>query len=191
MLLVQTYSKELAAIAAVIIAFILNRYLRPKARLYYSVRHAFTFLVEEPLYDASGAKVAEKQTMNTASISVSNSGLDPASDVEIVFNWKPKYLNVWPSRFFEEKTSPDGRYSIILTTLAPNEIFNIEIFCINSALPGVVSVRSNSCLATIRALLPQPIQPKWLVGIASFLAIVGLGSCGYLLALGIQIIAAG
>lgn len=187
--LFQSYSREIVGIFTVVLAFGLNRVFRPQAKLVYSVRHAFTFLVDEPLKDADGNQITPTQTINTASISISNLGIQPAKKVEITFNWKPMFLNVWPARHYDTKDAPSSRYSIILENMAPNEVFGMEILSINASLPGITSVRSEDCVATLVPMIPQPIQPRWRIILASALVVVGLAGTGYLIAALIQLLA--
>jgi hypothetical protein len=186
----QTYSKELAALGAVLITWALNRYARPRARLLYSVRHAFTYLVEEPLKDPEGKVLAERQAIHTASIVINNDGRDTAKNVEIVFNWKPMFMNVWPARHFEEKSSAHNRHSLFFASLAPKEAINVEIISINAGLPGMVTVRSDEVTAQERGMLLQPVHPNWKLVLFSYFILAGIAASGYLIALLIQIIAA-
>jgi hypothetical protein len=186
----QTYSKELAALAAVLITWALNRYARPRARLLYSVRHAWTTLVEEPLKDPEGKVLAERQAINTASLVINNDGRDTAKNVEIVFNWKPMFLNVWPARHFEEKASAHNRHSLFFQSLAPKEAINIELISINANLPAMVTVRSDEVTAQERGMMLQPIHPNWKLALFTWFFLAGIAATGYLVALLIQIIAA-
>lgn len=186
----QSYSKELAALAAVLITWALNRYARPRARLLYSVRHAFTYLLEEPFRDADGNIVAERQSINTASFVISNDGRDTAKNVEIVFNWRPMFMNVWPARHFEHRLSDHNRYSLLFASLAPKENINVELIGINAALPELVTVRSDEVIAQERAMMLQPVLPNWKVFTFSYLGLAGIAVTGYVVALVIQLIAA-
>lgn len=189
MMLLQTYSKEAAAIAAVLLAFILNRYLRARARLVYSVRHAFTFILDELEDQTTKEGSGVRPVVHTASISVSNLGKDPAEKVEIVFNWKPSFINVWPSRFYETKTAPDQRHSIFLDSLAPGETFGIELLSINQNLPGLNAVRSQNSIANQVPMMPQQVYPRWIALSAGILTMVGAASAVYALLSAVQYIA--
>jgi hypothetical protein len=185
----QTYSRELVGVSTVVFAFLLNRVFRPRAKLIYSVRHAFTFIVEQPLLDPQGNEVSPTQTINTASISISNLGIQPAKNVEIVFNWKPQFLNVWPARHYSTKDSPPARHSIVLDSLAPKEVFGMEILSINANLPGLTAVRSDDCVAANVPMIPQQVQPRWRIMLAGTLMVIGLAGAGYLVTALIQVIA--
>ena len=178
----QHYSREVAGFLAVLLAFALNRVFRPKAKLIYSVRHAFTFLVDQPLLDPQGNQISASQTIHTASISVSNLGIQPAKNVEVAFNWKPQFINVWPARSFETKDSAQGRHSVVLDSLAPSEVFGMEILSINVALPGITAVRSDESVGTSVAMIPQPIHPRWNVVTVGVLIVLGVAAVGYLTA---------
>lgn len=112
---------EVTSVAVVVLGFALNRMFRMKAKLLYSVRHSSTLLVEEPLLDKDGKKVADRQAVRTASIIVENAGLLPAKAVEITFNWKPPVFNVIPARAFQTEDSAFARFSTKFDSLAPGE----------------------------------------------------------------------
>jgi hypothetical protein len=46
-----TYAKEIISIAVPIVLWILNRIVEAPAKLVQGIRHAFTFLLQEPTYD--------------------------------------------------------------------------------------------------------------------------------------------
>ena len=98
----QTYAKEIISILIPFIAWTLNTLSKGKTRLQTAHTHVFTFLVQEPLINQQGVTVAATQVVHTKSIIVRNVGRETATKVELVFNWKPMYLNIWPVRHFEE-----------------------------------------------------------------------------------------
>src|SRR4051812_41192233 len=124
--LLSHYTKELVSLAVPFIAWFLNRQFQPSAKLIKSERQGFVYLVPEPLRDAAGNIIRPSQTVRTATVSVMNTGRTPAKNIEIVFNWKPQFFNVWPLRSFSESLSHDGRFSIVLPDLAPKEEFSVH-----------------------------------------------------------------
>lgn len=189
--LLQTYSKEIAAVLAVLIGFALNQGLRPKAKIVYGTRNAFTFIVDEPLFSPEGQKLLDKQTVQTASIAIKNAGRDTAENVEVSFNWKPHFLNVWPARHFEEQTSPLGRHSIVFPSLAPKETVQMEVMAINAQLPMITALRSDQSVGSEVQLMPQQVYPAFVNRVTWFLLILGTATFGYGLVWLIQLAAAG
>jgi hypothetical protein len=123
----STYSKEIVALLAPFIAWSLSNRFQNRARLIQSTRHAFTFLIQQPLIGPDGKQISPAQTVNTASVSVVNAGRQVATKVEVVFNWKPQHLNIWPLRHYTENMAPDGRFSLNFDSLAPKEIIGFEL----------------------------------------------------------------
>lgn len=175
----QTYPKELVSVAVPIALWVLNNRLQPKARLVLGTSHFFTFLVQEPLRKEGGDVVSPTQTVNTASMQLINRGRVAATKLEIVFNWKPQHLNVWPARSFEERLAPDRRYSILFENLSPGELIGFELLAVNGALPDLITARSEQCVARTNLLLPQPIQPQWKAILVTSLLVVGSGATIY------------
>ena len=147
------YSKEIAAVLLSIFGTVFTRAIQPKAKLFHSIRHAFTYIVPEPLRDTTGNIVQQAQTVNVQSFSVANVGKSTAKRVEIVFNWRPAYFNVWPLRHFEELEHPDGRFSVVLDSLAPKETFGMELLAVNKALPIICNVRSEQVESLKKAMI--------------------------------------
>ncbi|MDB5701241.1 MAG: hypothetical protein JWL66_1440 [Sphingomonadales bacterium] len=189
--LIQAHAAEIVAILVVPLTIILQRILRPRAKLVRSIRHAFTHLVDEPITDKDGRILATKQVLHTASLSVTNIGTEPATEVEIVFNWKPQCCNVWPSRVHKIEEMPDGRWAIVLNSITPGETFGMEIFAINKALPALIIVRSSQCEASEMQLQPQQVQPRWKMSVAIYLMIIGLAMTAYWFVRALQFVASG
>lgn len=187
MAFIQTYAKEIVAILVPFITWLLNSSQRHRPRLIRGTRHAFTFLVDQPLIDPQTKQVVQpKQTVNTASVVIHNSGKQTATKLEVVFNWKPMCLNMWPSRHMEEKIEADGRYVIIFDSLAPNEFVGLELLAVNTNLPGLVNVRSDQGTATEVPMGPQRIIPTWQRKLWTVLIWVGLAAVAYLVLVGLQ-----
>lgn len=187
----QSYAKELSGLAFVIIAWSLNRYARARAKLVYSIQHAATTLVEEPLKDADGKQLAPRQHIHTASVAITNVGLETANNIEVVFNWKPMFFNIWPVRHYEERQAAHDSYSLLFASLAPNEAVNINLVAINVGLPGLATVRSDEVMGIQKHMMPQLVWPKWAQMMAVWFLVAGIATSGYLLALVIQLISAG
>jgi hypothetical protein len=184
----STYTKEIVAVLAPFIAWILNNRFQNRARLIQSTHHAFTFLIQQALIDHDGKQISPTQTVNTASVSVFNAGRQVANKLEVVFNWKPQHLNMWPSRHYTENTSPDGRFSLNFDNLAPRETIGFELLAVNSQLPTMVTVRSDQSVASNLPLVPQPIQPRWKIVLAVWLMFTGFAANVYFFTLLLQVI---
>src|SRR5260221_5451187 len=102
MTFVERYGKEIISLLVPVVTWTLNRFFKTGARLQIAQPHAFTFLVQQPITDPQGNVVAQTQTVHTKSIIVHNAGREPATNVELVFNWKPMCLNAWTPRHFRE-----------------------------------------------------------------------------------------
>lgn len=175
----QTYGKEIVALVVPLIAWMLNTFFKARARLLIARPHAFTFLVQEPLLDPSGTVISPTQTINTSSFVISNAGREIATKVELVFNWKPKCVNLWPTRHYEERIEPDNRFTMIFDSLAPREDVGFEMFSINSDLPALIIARCDQCVAQTIKMAPQPIVPAWKRRAFVFLTFAGLSTLIY------------
>lgn len=182
----KTYAKELVALFVPCLSAIIARLKETRVRLTYSTPHGYTFLVQEPLRGPQGAVISPTQAVHTRSFFFRNAGRAIAHNVEIVFNWKPLCLNVWPSRHFEENTEPDNRYVLIFASLAPGEFFGCELLSVNNDLPALITVRSDEMFGIPVSMSPQPIVPRWRTMWVTALAFIGLAAGIYLLLIGLQ-----
>jgi hypothetical protein len=178
--MLQQYAKELFALFVPVLTWVLNNWFRAKAKLQLARPHGFTFIVDQPLLDAEGNVISQKQTVHTVSHVISNAGRETATGVELVFNWKPLCINIWPARHFSEKTESDGRYVMMFDSLAPNEQIGFELLSINSDLPSLINARSNQCTAQTIAMYPQPILTPWKRKLAVFLLFSGIAFAVYI-----------
>lgn len=173
------YGKEIVSLLVPFVTWLLNVGIRPRAKLIWTSPHSFKFLVQEPLRDADGNVLQPTQMVHTASIKVINTGRDTAHRVELVFNWKPPYLNLWPVRSYEEKRDGDQRHMLIFENLAPNEELGFEIMSINHDLPALLQVRSAECLAKNVGLMWFVSAPSWRIKTARFLVLLGFSAAVY------------
>ena len=171
---VESYGKELIALAVPLIGWALNTYFKARAKLILANPHTFTFLVQQPLLDASGIQVSPTQAVHTRSLMVWNAGKESASKIEWVFNWKPLCINVWPSRHYTEYTETDNRFVMIFDSLAPNEYVGCEILSLNQQLPDLITVRSDQCVAKTINMFPQPFVPDFTRRISTALRLAGV-----------------
>lgn len=177
----ETYGKEIVSLFVPVIAWMLNTFFKAKAKLLLASPHTFTFLVQQPLLDPQGNQIAPAQTVHTRSLMVSNAGKETATKVELVFNWKPLCINVWPPRRFDEHTELDKRYVIIFDSLAPYEYVGCELLSVNTDLPNLMTVRSDQCVAQTINMYPQPVMPNWQRRLGVALLLAGLGVAVYAL----------
>jgi len=184
----KIYGKEIVALLVPCIAWALNYFFRAKAKIHFSTPHQFTFLVQEPLKDPQGNKIQPSQTVYTKSLLIRNAGKIPVSGAEIVFNWKPMCMNIWPPRHYDEIIEPDSRCTVKFESLAPGEYFGLELLSVNRELPGVLTVRSDQCVAENIVMYPQPIVSAWKRRIVVMLLFAGMGLTVYLLILLLQFV---
>jgi hypothetical protein len=172
------YGKEMVALFVPFITWFLTVGLKAKAKLIWSSPHSFTFLIPEPVFH-EGVKVADATTVHTASVRLINSGRETATKVELVFNWKPHYINIWPARAYEEAVDSDKRCTIRFASFAPKEELRVEIMALNAQLPQLLTVRSDQCVAQNVHIRWVPWVPNWRIAVAQFLCLVGLGTLVY------------
>ncbi len=180
------YGKEIFATLVPVIIWVLDVVFRARARLQVAEPHTFTFLVENPLHDDEGNLVSNTQTVHTRSVTVQNSGRETATNIELVFNWRPLCLNVWPSRAYETITAPDNRYILKFSSLSPGETLGCEALSVNADLPALITVRSDQCQAKFVPMYPQPVASRAKRMVVGVLLFLGMATAVYLSILLVQ-----
>ena len=110
---------------------------------------------------------------------MTNTALTAAKNVEVTFNWKPAFLNVWPARHYSTKDSAHNRHTLALDSLAPGESFGIELLAIAADLPVITALRCDESEGKLVAMQPQQAVGKWTVGLVYSLMSVGFGTTAY------------
>lgn len=185
---IQAYLKEIVSILVPVMTWILNNKLKPKVKLQLANPHGFAFLVNEPLKDSGGNTIRERQVVYTQSHILINSGKEPATDIEMVFNRKTMCLNIWPPRHYDEHIEPDGRHILLFDTLAPSESLRFELLSINEDVPHLINARCKQCKANIIEMNSQPVSSTTKVFIAKFLIFMGAISSIYLAIIFLQLL---
>jgi hypothetical protein len=139
------------------------------------------FNVEEMIPDESGAPQRRLHAVRAASVFVHNGGREVADEIEIVFNWKPQHLNVWPQRQYSQTTNPESRFIMKLESLGPKEFLGIDLLSVDAELPELIQVRSRYGVGRRINMVPQELQPKWKIITALFLFFAGLAATLYVL----------
>lgn len=174
------YGKEIVAILVPLVTWLANNYLRANAKLQLGMPHQFTFLVQQPLYNHDGTVKSPTQTVKTNSYILKNAGRMSATKVEMVFNWKPLCLNIWPLRHFEEHLEADGRYVIVFDSLSPGEVQGVELLEVNQVLPELINARSKECVAKSISMYPLPIVSRTMRTFFAVMFGLGVGLSVYL-----------
>lgn len=183
---IQTYAKEIVSFIVPFIAWGLNRFFKAKAKLILATPHSFTFLVQEPLRDPEGKVIQQTQSARTVSYLLKNTGTETAKNIELVFNWKPLCINIWPSRHVKEHIESDKRYVMMFDNLAPNEYVGIELLNVNAESPDLITARCEQCVAKAVELYPQPAVKPWIARTASALMLLGVAAAIYIALLTLQ-----
>lgn len=180
MTFIEEYGKEIVSLLVPILTWFLNGVFKPKVKLQVALPHQFTFLVQQPLINNEGIQISPTQTVRTNSFIIRNAGRQSASKVELVFNWEPMCLNLWPVRHYEKHIEPDKRYVLIFDSLAPGEDIGVEVLSVNQELPNLVTIRSAECIAQDIRMYPQPVASKTVRIIATALVALGSATAVYL-----------
>jgi len=177
----EIYAKEIVSAVVPILLWLLTRLTQSKVKLRYASPHDFTFLVDEPVHDKDNKVVSQKQTVHTITHLVMNVGTKTATNVEVVFNVKPRYINLWPIRHFEPHLEQDDRYVMVFSSMAPREQISLHVFTLQGQSPGLLNVRSDQAIGEKIGMRMYPFVARWRVILIQALALLGLGASVYLL----------
>ncbi|WP_250911631.1 hypothetical protein [Escherichia coli] len=168
------YGKEIFALFVPIFTLFINKIFKNGAKICYGELHQYSYLINEPLRNAEGEIVKAKQVVHTKSYAFKNEGKEPATNVEIIFNYPPMYVNIWPSRHYTIKSDAEERQVMLFDYLAPHESIRCEVMSINTDLPALLTVRCKEGIARNITLVPQKTSPSGLYSFLSTIAVSGV-----------------
>jgi hypothetical protein len=116
-------------------------------------------------------------------------GRAAAKNVEVVFNWTPRGINICPHRNYATSINPEQRFIVSFQNLAPKEFISIDLFAIGGKIPEVTSIRSLEGAAKQVRMRPQIYSPTWVNALILLLMFLGSITFIYLLITAIQILA--
>ncbi|MGJ7497184.1 hypothetical protein ACSFA8_19150 [Variovorax sp. RT4R15] len=173
----QTYGKEIVALLVPFLTWVLNVGIKAKVKLIWTSPHSFTHLIQG--IGGEPGQPARSGTLHVASMVIVNAGRDTATNVEVVFNHKPPFLNLWPVRPAQEHVGADGRFTLTFTSFAPKEELRLEMIAVDSQVPGVLLVRSDQHVANRLDMRYVRRLPNWQNRLIVFLLFAGLGTVVY------------
>ncbi|MRS89808.1 hypothetical protein GJV04_07125 [Enterobacteriaceae bacterium RIT714] len=184
--LLTQYGKEIFAFIVPVFTLILNKYFKNSAKISYGELHQFTYLIYEPLLNQQGEVVQQTQTVHTQAYVFRNDGKEAATNMEVIFNYPPMYLNVWPSRLFTVKNDAERRHVMVFDYLAPKETIRCEVLAINTQVPMLLSVRCKEGIAQNIVLSPQRVFHPAFINSIRLLIFLGSVSLVYIVVVLLQ-----
>ena len=156
--------KEFAKAYPPIISFVLTtlgsialHFLKPKVGLTWGVKSNFTHSIR-PKADGQ-----QHVLVHTANFIVHNSGRLPATDIEIVLNFEPDEVSIWPQRQYTPSKNSEGRYILIVNFLGAKESIDLFMISVGKELPALLNVKSPQSTGTLIATQTNRQYPKWLL----------------------------
>jgi hypothetical protein len=181
MIFIHEYSKELTSLLVPLVGAIVAALFRARAKLIWSVHSWKNLLTEEFVAVEVGPPAKKLVNVHTATLFFQNLGREAATEIEIVFNWKPPIFQIWPTRQYITATNPDGRFIIKFPNLAPKESLGIDLLSVRNELPALIQCRSLQGNAKKIETTPQQVHPAWKLWMVAFLMFMGLVSSIYLI----------
>ena len=172
------YSKEIASVLVGFFGLIGKLAAKPKTSMAWGPRASISHILP-PFTDADGKVTDQRPHLTVGSFFISNTGKVPLSEIEIVLNYSPQSLNLWPPRPFSIAEIAHGRIAISLPALSPKDELWFEMVSVNNSLPNVLSVRSKETVARPITLDLLPVAPTWQIRIIQILSLFGIVAAVY------------
>jgi hypothetical protein len=184
--LLEQFQKELIAFGAAAVMALLRYFFRERVKLQWARPHSFVFILPNPAVMAA-ENTGQQPPQNlpdvnfhTGAVVVANRGRIAASDVEVTFNLKPPYFNVWPVLPYTEEVDVHRRFTMRFRYIAPGEQFQVEMISPNP-LPEVMSVRCKEGIGKMIPMRPMRVFPQWFNYGALMLLFLGVTSVVYMI----------
>jgi hypothetical protein len=137
--------------------------LKPKVKLVWGEKNRFLHLIRAT--DPNQKKTA----IHTAHYIIQNMGRLGAKDVEVVFNYPPTEISVWPQRKYTPETTRENRLIVKFDFIAPREFVEIAVLNLDTDLPDLLNVK---CLDGVG----KPVQINYHRAYNKFVNFLILGS---------------
>jgi hypothetical protein len=164
----DTIAGYVATIVVSLLSGYLAQFLQPRSRLIFWSPHNFFFNLKN-----------EGVVLQTNSLTVQNSGRQPAEDVEIIHKQRPDFFELFPSMQYEEHTNPNGEHIIRLKSLGPKEWVLVQLLS-HKTPPVISNVRWKHGKGKWVQIQPRRVYPKWFQVLMNSLVLVGIGTIVYL-----------
>jgi hypothetical protein len=112
---------------------------------------------------------------------VQNCGRKCADKVEVVFNYKPQTISIWPQRDYRETTNREGRYILSFDNLAPREFININLLQANTTPPDLLNLRNPDGVGRQINTRPLQVYSASINILIILLLFIGFCNCIYVL----------
>lgn len=126
-------------IVAAILTFILtiiHRIAQPRPKIVWGTSHGFSFIV--PRTDPPGPDFL----VHTQTVFIQNVGRESASDIEVILNYRPHNLSLWPQLVYSTTSNPENKYIIKIENLGRREFTQIEMLHSVGDMPAVLRIRT-------------------------------------------------
>lgn len=179
MSILTQYGKEIFSVVVPVFTLLLNKFFKNRAKISFGKLHQYSYLIDKDVTTEGDNQPKQKVVVHTESYVFNNEGREPATSLEIIFNYKPMYLNIWPSRHYTIKIDPDQRYIMMFDYLAPKESITCALMSVDSSLPNLLSVRCKEGLAECITIIPQKRQRPMFINFVGILIFMGSISLVY------------
>jgi hypothetical protein len=113
--------------------------------------------------------------VDTRAIFVQNTGRKAATDVQIIFNYKPTNFDIMPAKSFQEQPNPDGRFILTLDKMMRREFVSVRLSEVSpSEIRYVLRVSHSEGEGKILPMAPQQVLPRKILIAAALLMYLGL-----------------
>jgi hypothetical protein len=158
---------QLIATLLTIATTIVLRMIQPRPRVVWGTSHQFAFRI--PRTNAPGGEFL----LHTQTAFLQNIGFGPAEDVEIILNYKPEHLSLWPQLNYTTVTNPEGRFIIKIENLGRREYTAVEMLHSIGEMPTALRVRTSRGECRQVSMAPMQVFPRWFIMLLRMLILVG------------------
>ena len=127
---------SLLPVAITTLIGVIGYFAKPKVKLIWGEKTNFSHILRPKKDGEVPVKVS------TSHYIVQNSGRASAKDIEIVFNFAPDEVSIWPQRGYKLENNSEGRLIVKLDFLAPREFVDVFLLSITNNLPELLNVKN-------------------------------------------------
>jgi hypothetical protein len=134
--LLRSMPQSLMPVLITTIVGVVGYFVKPKVKLIWGQKTNFSHVLRPKKDGDLPVRVS------TSHYIVQNSGRASAKDIEIVFNYAPDEVSIWPQRAYKLEKNSEGRLIAKLDFLAPKEFIDVFLLSVANDLPELLNVKN-------------------------------------------------
>ncbi|WP_353088235.1 hypothetical protein [Stenotrophomonas sepilia] len=171
------YAKEIVALIAGALNLWSKTLGRPRTSMVWGQRNTVSHVL--PDFKENGVVTLKSPILNVGSVLVRNTGKTSLSEIEVILNYAPNSLNIWPVRPMTQRQIEHDRFLVTVAYLPPGEELWLDMVMVHGDVPAVLGIRSKEVAPTRVGIVLTTELSNWRTRSIRLLAAAGVAAIVY------------